>query len=90
MRTFKRCRNLFNLTTRFLGAKIDRSPDRHRAHIECLLHTGIQRLIKGIRVAERFVVVNFYEERNTVCIATRYGSQHAVGRRHAVTARFDS
>jgi hypothetical protein len=34
-------------------------------------------------------VVQLHEERNAVGIATRDGGQHAVGGRHAVTARFN-
>lgn len=90
MGALKRGRNLLNLAARFLRTEIDGCPYRNRAHIERLLYAGIQRLVERIRITQRFVVVNFNEERNAVRVATGDRSQHAIGRCHAVTPSFDS
>ena len=54
-----------------------------------LLDAGVEGLVIFGWVAEGFVVVQLHEERNAVGIATRNRGQHAVGRGHAVTARFN-
>ncbi|MNR24056.1 hypothetical protein D3C85_1411110 [compost metagenome] len=78
VRTLKRCRDLFNLTTRLFRAKVNGRPHRHRAHVEGLFNAGIQRLIVFGWVAQGFVVVQFYKEWNAVRVTARHRSQHAV------------
>ena len=85
VRAFKRSGDFFDLPTRLLGTEIDRRPDRHGAHIECLLNAGVQRLIVFGRVAQRLVMVQFDQEGDAVRIAARHRGQHAIGGGHAVT-----
>ncbi len=82
-------RDLFYLTTRLFRAEIDRRAHGHRPHIERLLNAGVEGLVVLGGVAQRFVMVELHQERNTMRVTARHRGQHAVGRRHAVTAGFD-
>ncbi len=81
--------NLFYLTTRLFRAEIDRRSHGHRPHIERLLNAGVEGLVVFGGVAQRFVMVELHQERDAMRVAARHRGQHAVGRRHAVTAGFD-
>lgn len=89
MRALEGDRDLFDLAARLLGAEVNGGADRHRAHVERLLDAGVQGLVVLGRVAQRFVVVEFDQERNFMRVAARYRRQHAVGGSDAVTAGFN-
>ena len=77
------------LSRRFVGAKIDRRANRHRAQVVCFLHSAKQNLVKLIRQRQQLVVIDLHDERNLVRILPRDGAQHAKGRSHCVAAAFD-
>ncbi len=81
--------NFFQLATRLFRTEIDGGTDRNRTEIKGLVDAGVQRLIVLRGIAEGFVMVQFDHKGNAVRITTRDGCQHAIGGRHAVTARFD-
>ena len=60
--------NFNDLTVAFITTEIDCRANCRSAHIICLLYAGEHDLIKFIRVCKKFVMVNFYYERNFMSI----------------------
>src|SRR5271157_277074 len=85
----ERMTNFNNLAIALLGAKINGGADRSRAHVISLLHRAEQNLIELVGVGEKFVVIDFHDERNPVGILAGNGAEHAKGGRDSVAAALD-
>ena len=81
--------HLGDLPRRIVAAKIYRSTDRDRTHISCLLDRAKHHLIELIRIRQKLVMIDLYDERNLMRVFTRDHSEHAIGRGNSVTTALD-
>ncbi len=73
----ERLRRLLQLAHPLVGAEVDRGAHRHRPQLPRLLDAREHDLVVAVRIGEQFVVVQLHEEGDSVCVAARYGAQHA-------------
>src|SRR5688572_19802971 len=89
--SFLKCTGYFlYLPGRFLGAEINSCSYCHCTHIKSTLDRTEHNLVELIGVAEKFIVVDFHDERNFVSIHSGDSTKHAKCRGYGIAVAFDS
>src|SRR6201999_955213 len=76
------------LATRLLGAEVDCRADCDRAHVARLLNRAEEDLVELVRVGEKLVMIDLYDEGNLVRVLARDDAEHAERRGDGVAAAF--
>src|SRR5690242_17448538 len=77
------------LACAFVASPINGSSYTNSTHIECSFNRTKHCLIVLIWIAQKFIVVDLYNERDFVSVFPAQNSQHAKGRSNAIATAFD-
>src|SRR5438045_1245945 len=82
--------NFFQLSCTFCTSPVDRCTNSNSSHIPCTLNSTEHCLIKLIRIAKEFVVIDLYNERNFVSKLSACYTKNTVSRSNTIAAAFHS